>query len=154
MREVDYTDSAEIADLMKRKCAPDYIYRQLAEECTELAQAALKIVRMRNGEASHLKESDVMDNFIEEIADTSIMIDLVLENMNDEKIDAVCRWEDMKKNRMYKRLSAMPDNIEAKLCRVGLKRNESAAPFSDVCPCAKTEKELIQAVLSDLLFRI
>lgn len=115
IRESKCVDSAEIAALLKRKCAPDYIYRQLAEECVELAQAALKLVRVRKGEASHLKESDVMDNFLEELADASIMIDLALENMGDAKIGDVRGWVDSKMNRMHKRLSAMPDNVETKL---------------------------------------
>lgn len=141
IRESRRVDSAEIAALLKRKCAPDYIYRQLAEECVELAQAALKVVRVRNGEASHLNESDVMDNLVEEIADASIMIDLALEIMSDAKIDAVCGWIDSKMNRMHKRLSAMPDNIETMLWG-DLKRNESAASAPKTCACGTLHEQL------------
>lgn len=142
----------ELAELLKWKCAPDYIYRQLAEECTELAKAALKIVRVQKGEASHLKEADAVKNFLEEIADVSIMIDLALEIMDDAAVDDVCDWIDNKKNRMYERLVAMPDRLETKLWG-DLKKDKSAASAPKSCVCG-TLSEQIQAVLNELLNRL
>lgn len=58
-----------------RDCDADYMYRQLAEECVELAQAALKMIRVHNNETP--ADADVVrDGFLEEVADVCIMLDL------------------------------------------------------------------------------
>ena len=57
-----------------RSAGEDYMLRQLAEECAELAQAALKLVRARNGETP-MGEAEAMARLIEEMADVSIMWD-------------------------------------------------------------------------------
>ena len=44
--------SRDLLNLIRERKTPDYLYRQLAEECAELAHAALKVVRAQNGEIS------------------------------------------------------------------------------------------------------
>lgn len=57
--------------------SPEYMLRQLAEECCELAQAALKLIRAENKETPcTIDEAYAM--LIEELADASIMIDTVM----------------------------------------------------------------------------
>ena len=56
--------------------SPEYILRQTAEECCELAQAALKVIRARNGETP-MGSDAATDALIEEIADTLLMVDIV-----------------------------------------------------------------------------
>lgn len=54
----------------------EYMLRQLAEECCELSQAALKAIRAHNRETPvPLKEAT--DNLIEEMADVQLMLDVV-----------------------------------------------------------------------------
>ena len=50
----------------------EYMLRQLAEECAELAQAALKLVRAWNGETP-VPASEARAALIEELADASLM---------------------------------------------------------------------------------
>lgn len=56
-------------------CDNDYLHRQLAEECIELAQAALKMIRVHNNETPAGKD-EVKDALVEEFADVCIMLDL------------------------------------------------------------------------------
>ena len=54
---------------------------QLAEECSELAQASLKYARYLRGENPTPKtEAEIRDNFAEEIADVTICIEDLLAN--------------------------------------------------------------------------
>lgn len=57
------------------ECDKDYLHRQLAEECVELAQAALKMIRVYNNETPADAET-VRNAFLEEFADVCIMMDL------------------------------------------------------------------------------
>ena len=50
----------------------EYMLRQLAEECTELAQACLKKVRAGKGETP-MSEKEATDNMLEEMADVQVM---------------------------------------------------------------------------------
>ena len=54
----------------------EYMLRQLAEECCELSQAALKLIRAHNRETP-VKIPQAIDALVEEIADTLLMIDVV-----------------------------------------------------------------------------
>lgn len=56
-------------------CDNDYLHRQLAEECAELAQAALKMIRVRNNETP-ADGDEVRNAMLEEFADVRIMLDL------------------------------------------------------------------------------
>ena len=71
---------------------------QLAEEASELSQAALKYVRVLRGETPVAKE-DALLNLTEEVADVSVCMtavnDLVpLSEVAEIIVDKVQRWED------------------------------------------------------------
>lgn len=99
-----------IEKLAAEKCGEDYMLRQLAEECAELAQAALKVIRTRHGETPVTPE-EAREKLLEEIADVMVMLDLVLKN--DDEVDAVNRTIDDKMMRMLVRLATMEKEEEA-----------------------------------------
>ena len=82
----------------------DYIYRQLAEECAELTQAALKVVR------AHKKETpasvrEVYDSVLEEIADVRVMLDIVeTAVLNEGACDKITEIYHQKLNSMRERV--------------------------------------------------
>lgn len=82
----------------------EYIFRQLAEEAAELCQASLKMVRVMNNETP-LKWHEAKEHLLEEIADVSIMTDMltgtVLTQEDRFKIETI-RAE--KEKRMRKRM--------------------------------------------------
>ena len=54
------------------------VLEQLAEECGELTQAALKLARLRRGENPTPKtEKECRDALVEEMADVQLVIDLL-----------------------------------------------------------------------------
>lgn len=53
-----------------------YMLRQLAEECCELGQAALKVVRAMN-EETPMSMGEARENLVEELADVLNMIGIV-----------------------------------------------------------------------------
>lgn len=71
-----------IYELGAEKHGADYLYRQLAEECSELAQAALKLIRAHNGETPKSVDDANVD-FIEELADVKLMLDIVLSALTE-----------------------------------------------------------------------
>ena len=74
-------------------CEPD-IYGQLAEECCELAQAALKMQRVLN--ARNLPagtETDILDNVVEEISDVKLCLQLLHLNPDSQVMERKAeRW--------------------------------------------------------------
>lgn len=73
-------------------------YEQLAEECTELAQAALKVARHIRGENPTPKDpAQIFCDFLEEVSDVILCLDCV--NMNPDLLSM-----ERKLNRWYKRI--------------------------------------------------
>lgn len=70
----------------------DYMYRQLAEECAELTQAALKLVRAYNKETP-MGVDEATNGLLEEIADVRIMLDIIetacISSMEVDKITEI-----------------------------------------------------------------
>lgn len=93
-----------IKRLAAEKCGEDYLLRQLAEECAELAQAALKVIRTRHGETPVTPE-EARGKLLEEIADVMVMMDLVIDS--DDEVDVINRTANDKVMRMLHRLAAM-----------------------------------------------
>lgn len=91
----------EIKDLV----TAEYCLRQLAEECCELAQAALKMIRVLKKEATPVTEVEAVEKLIEELADVEIMQDLTKEKLllPPEKL-RVCTVVNQKTNRFHERL--------------------------------------------------
>ena len=55
-----------------------YIFRQLAEECAELAHASLKLIRAQNNETP-VSVTEAKGRLIEEMADVLVMSGIVLD---------------------------------------------------------------------------
>lgn len=63
---------------------------KLAEEASELAQAALKLRRVEDGNnPARISKEDAIKNMLEEIADVSLVINLL--GFNTAKSEEVCR---------------------------------------------------------------
>lgn len=73
---------------------------QTAEECTELAQACLKLSRvLRNENPTPKPRREIFDNIYEEVADVQICV----EELNLD-IERVQDWKTTKRKRMIQRL--------------------------------------------------
>lgn len=72
---------------------------QLAEECCELSQAALKMSRRMRGENPTLKtEMECLDSLTEEIADVELCIDELWNMIDETRVESVkdqkrVRWQ-------------------------------------------------------------
>nr|DAL30123.1 MAG TPA_asm: triphosphate pyrophosphohydrolase [Caudoviricetes sp.] len=93
----------DLLAIMRKNCKRDYLYRQLAEECAELAQAALKVVRAQNGETPE-KLEDAMDHYIEELADVFVMTGISRLDLNATQISKMYKIMGDKRERMAERL--------------------------------------------------
>ena len=86
------------------KYGKEYVLRQLAEECMELGQAALKEIRAKRMETRVTPEKAHAD-FIEELADVEIMIGFARNMLMDTTDELACdAYKDMKTSRMVRRL--------------------------------------------------
>lgn len=89
---------------IREKYGNDYYLRQLAEECAELTQAALKIIRVQKGETPISMET-AQDEFLEEIGDVLFMIWCVQQSiLTAEDCKEVDRIIDSKAERMKRRM--------------------------------------------------
>ena len=95
--------TATILALLHDTCAEDYLPRQLAEECAELNIAALKCIRANNGETP-ADPKTVYENYLEELADVSVMLSLALEELPSIDVGYVNDVKDQKQTRMISRL--------------------------------------------------
>lgn len=93
----------KLYEKIQEKCAWDYMFRQLAEECSELSQAALKLVRSVNGETP-VHPLEARAKYLEEMADVMIMIDLAMEETNLYEISEIVKTTERKMLRMMERL--------------------------------------------------
>lgn len=66
----------KVCDEMEQRYGDGYLLRQLAEECTELAQAALKLIRAQRRETP-ISNAAARSKLIEELADVVIQCDAV-----------------------------------------------------------------------------
>lgn len=72
-------------------CLPtEELLAQLAEEASELAQAALKLRRVEDGtNPARISKEDAIKNILEEIADFSLVINML--GFNSERNEVICR---------------------------------------------------------------
>lgn len=98
------TDNTTLLKLLNESCKPDYLYRQLAEECTELAQAALKKVRYMKHEMPLSQKGDVANNYIEELADAGVMWELAMLALRTQEREKAHEIMERKRERMERRL--------------------------------------------------
>lgn len=86
------------------KYGKEYIYRQLAEECSELAQACLKVIRAERKETP-MRMDEAWERLLEEFGDVLLMMDIVesmLLSANDD--GTVLAIMERKEARMYERM--------------------------------------------------
>lgn len=89
-------------------CECGYLQRQLAEECAELAHAALKLVRCSKGEiVNEGLKTQVKENYLEEIADVKTMLRLAECELTEDEKEKVYYIAEKKKERMRLRLSRL-----------------------------------------------
>lgn len=94
----------EIFDAIAGKYGKEYMLRQLAEECSELAQAALKYIRA-NRKETPMRIDEAIEHMTEEIADVRLMIDAVSATVLSERdVDDVQAIKEQKLDRWKKRL--------------------------------------------------
>lgn len=87
-----------------KKYGEEYMLRQLAEECCELAQAAMKLIRARRKETP-MREDEAREHFVEEIADVVVMWDAIFCKMLfKSEQECVRELSVSKTNRMYERM--------------------------------------------------
>lgn len=103
-KEIEMDVTGIIVRMAEEKCGEDYLLRQLAEECAELAQAALKVIRTRHGETPITPE-EARGKLLEEIADVMVMMDLVIDD--DDEVGVIDRTMNDKIMRMLYRLAEM-----------------------------------------------
>ena len=94
----------EIFDAIAGKYGKEYMLRQLAEECSELSQAALKYIRAARKETP-MRTDEAIEHIVEEIADVSLMIDAVSATVLSERdVDNVQAIKEQKLDRWKTRM--------------------------------------------------
>lgn len=82
----------------------EYIFRQLAEETSELCQASLKMVRAMRGETP-VSEQDASARVLEEIADVEVMLTVLKRAVvNDRGNERIAAIYEKKRTRMIDRM--------------------------------------------------
>lgn len=94
----------EIFKAISEKYGKEYMLRQLAEECGELSQAALKYIRAVRKETP-MRIDEAIEHLTEEIADVRLMIEAVSDTVLSERdVDDVQAIKEQKLDRWKKRL--------------------------------------------------
>lgn len=94
----------EIFDAIAGKYGKEYMLRQLAEECSELSQAALKYIRAARKETP-MRIDEAIEHLTEEIADVRLMIDAVSATVLSERdVDDVQAIKEQKLDRWKTRM--------------------------------------------------
>ena len=92
-----------LMDQIVEKYGEEYILRQLAEECAELNQAALKMIRAQRRETPVLP-LEARDKFIEELADVHVMLKAARRLLSLEEKMKLHTVSMSKEARMYDRM--------------------------------------------------
>lgn len=106
-------ESLKLFAKMKTTCNWDYLYRQLAEECCELAQASMKYIRAKNDETP-ISVEEARAEYIEEMADVLVMLDIAAVELNAYEDEKICETIDYKRARLDKRLEEKRKRMEEK----------------------------------------
>lgn len=94
--------------MLIEKIGTPAMLEQTAEECTELAQACLKLSRYYRCEnPTHKSKDEILTNMYEEIADVEICISELLSKFPRTSVDS---WKDFKKHQIEKRITNMSEN--------------------------------------------
>ena len=93
-------------EFIRENLSQEELLTQLAEECSELSKAALKLRRVYNGEnPTPVRRPEAYDNVIEEIADVFLVID-VLGFSDLEHMKKIVKIMESKTERWAQRLKA------------------------------------------------
>lgn len=86
----------------------------LAEECSELAQAALKYARILRGEnPTPVTEDEAVSHLTEEIADVQILVrELTGPVVSSEDVEAVVKMKLYRSKERYKKAGILPDGFD------------------------------------------
>lgn len=94
----------EIFKAISEKYGKEYMLRQMAEECSELSQAALKYIRAARKETP-MRTDEAIEHLTEEIADVLLMIDAVSATVLSERdVDDVQEIKEQKLDRWKTRM--------------------------------------------------
>lgn len=94
----------EIFEAIAGKYGKEYMLRQMAEECSELSQAALKYIRAARRETP-MRIDEAIEHLTEEIADVRLMIDAVSATvLSVRDVDNVQAIKEQKLDRWKKRM--------------------------------------------------
>ena len=91
-------------ELIRSKLSQEELLCQLAEECAELSQAALKLRRVYGGKnPTPVKRAEAYHSILEEIADVALCVE-VLELNTLQAVAEIQKTINIKKNRWAARL--------------------------------------------------
>ena len=94
----------EIFEAIAGKYGKEYMLRQMAEECSELSQAALKYIRALRNETP-MRIDEAIERRAEEIADVRLMIDAVSATvLTEHDVDDVQAIKEQKLDRWKTRM--------------------------------------------------
>ena len=97
-------NNKEIFETIAGKYGKEYMLRQMAEECGELAEAALKYIRAARKETP-MRIDEAIEHLTEEIADVWLMIDAVSATVLSERdADDVQAIKELKLDRWKTRM--------------------------------------------------
>lgn len=86
------------------KCGKEYVYEQLAEECCELAQACLKMVRVEK-KTTPMRMDEAWERLLEEFGDVMLMMEMVeFMFLSEHDKETILEISERKEKRMYDRL--------------------------------------------------
>ena len=81
-------------EFIRENLSQEELLTQLAEECSELSKAALKLRRVYNGEnPTPVRRLEAYDNVIEEIADVTLCIEVLGLNSTENLYQVGKIWE-------------------------------------------------------------
>lgn len=103
------SESIDRMEQIIEKYGEEYILRQLAEECAELNQASLKVIRAQRRETPVLP-LEARDNFIEELADVYVMLKAARKLLSTDEVMKLIDLRLKKEARMYERMLGTSEN--------------------------------------------
>lgn len=91
---MDYVERDEKIRYLRDHISEQALYEQLAEECCELGQAALKFIRvLGNGNPTPVSSIDAVRNVLEEARDVYLCMIILDISMHAEELDKKLeRW--------------------------------------------------------------
>lgn len=99
-------------DYLIENLSVDAVCTQLAEECAELAKAALKLCRSRSAEnPTPATEAEIIDNLTEELADVYCCIDIAISSLGLSAFEVIS-IANFKKTRWAERIKKVKEDTE------------------------------------------